>query len=34
VKTEFYTVLSTRDTLPEVAAALQTDEWLAPCFVD
>jgi glycerol-1-phosphate dehydrogenase [NAD(P)+] len=34
VKEGFFTVLSTRDTLPEVERALQTDKWLAPCFVD
>jgi glycerol-1-phosphate dehydrogenase [NAD(P)+] len=34
VKEGFYTVLSTRDVLPEVADALRNDEWLAPCFVD
>jgi glycerol-1-phosphate dehydrogenase [NAD(P)+] len=34
IKEGFFTVLSTRDTLPEVEKALQTDKWLAPCFVD
>ena len=34
IKEAFFTVLSTRDTLPEVEKALQTDKWLAPCFVD
>jgi glycerol-1-phosphate dehydrogenase [NAD(P)+] len=34
LKEDFFTVLSTRDTLPEVEKALQTDKWLAPCFVD
>jgi len=33
VKEDSFTVLSTGDALPEVEAALQTDEWLAPCFV-
>lgn len=34
IKQDFFTVLSTRDTLPEVEEALQTDRWLGPCFVD
>src|SRR5262245_33553001 len=34
IKEDFFTVLSTRDTLPEVEKALHTDKWLAPCFMD
>jgi glycerol-1-phosphate dehydrogenase [NAD(P)+] len=34
MKEDFFTVLSTRDTLPEVEEALRTDSCLAPCFVD
>jgi glycerol-1-phosphate dehydrogenase [NAD(P)+] len=34
IKEDFFTVLSTRDTLPEVEKALQSGHWLAPCFVD
>jgi len=34
IKEGFFTVLSTRDALPEVEEALHTDKWLAPCFVD
>lgn len=32
MKEGFFTVLSTRDVLPEVAAALRNDHWLARCF--
>lgn len=32
MKSNFYTVLSTRDVLPEVQHALRNDRWLAPCF--
>jgi len=32
MKPGFFTILSARDTLPEVAAALRTDRWLARCF--
>jgi glycerol-1-phosphate dehydrogenase [NAD(P)+] len=34
IKEGFFTVLSTRDVLPEVATAIQNDPWLARCFVD
>jgi glycerol-1-phosphate dehydrogenase [NAD(P)+] len=32
MKAGFFTVLSTRDTLPEVTAAIHNDTWLARCF--
>src|SRR5262245_27542003 len=34
IKEDFFTVLSTRDTLPEVEKALQNEKWLATCFYD
>jgi glycerol-1-phosphate dehydrogenase [NAD(P)+] len=34
IKEGFFTVLSARDTLPEIEKALQKDKWLAPCFID
>lgn len=34
LKEGYFTVLSTRDTLPDVAAAIRHDRWLAQCFVD
>lgn len=32
IKTDFYTILSPRDCLPEIARALDTDPWLNRCF--
>jgi len=32
LKQDFFTVLSTRDTLAEVAAAIRNDRWLSRCF--
>ena len=34
MKEDFFTVLSTRDTLPEVTEAIRNDPWLVRCFVD
>jgi glycerol-1-phosphate dehydrogenase [NAD(P)+] len=34
VKDSFFTVLSTRNVMPEVVAAMSNDPWLARCFVD
>jgi glycerol-1-phosphate dehydrogenase [NAD(P)+] len=34
IKEGFFTVLTTRDTLPEVTAAIHTDRWLVRCFRD
>ena len=34
IKSDFYTVLSSRDCLPEVATALHSDPLLRPCFLD
>jgi len=34
VKEDFFTILSTRDVLPEVTTALRVDPWLARCFVN
>ncbi len=34
IKQDFYTVLSSRDCLPEVEAFLRTDPRLRPCFAD
>lgn len=33
IKENYFTILSSRDTLPEVAGALQKDRWLVRCFV-
>jgi glycerol-1-phosphate dehydrogenase [NAD(P)+] len=32
MKEDFYTILSTRDTLPEAAALMKSDPWLRECF--
>jgi len=34
IKEDFYTILSARDCLPEIAELLHTDTRLQPCFVD
>jgi glycerol-1-phosphate dehydrogenase [NAD(P)+] len=34
IKTDFYTVLSSRDCLPEVTTALDSDRFLRSCFLD
>jgi glycerol-1-phosphate dehydrogenase [NAD(P)+] len=34
IKEGFFTVLSTRDVLPEVANAIRNDPWLTRCFSD
>jgi glycerol-1-phosphate dehydrogenase [NAD(P)+] len=34
VKENFFTVLSTRDVMPEVAAAIRDDPWLVKCFLN
>jgi glycerol-1-phosphate dehydrogenase [NAD(P)+] len=34
VKESFFTVLSTRDVLPEVEAAIDSDAWLRRCLVE
>ena len=34
IKSDFYTVLSSRDCLPEVTRVLQSDPFLKPCFQD
>jgi glycerol-1-phosphate dehydrogenase [NAD(P)+] len=34
IKPGYFTVLSTRDTLPEISAAIHTDRWLRRCFAD
>jgi glycerol-1-phosphate dehydrogenase [NAD(P)+] len=34
IKPNFYTVLSSRDCLPEIATALHSDPFLGSCFLD